>query len=83
MTPDAGSLPCLHGSPVEVRELRTSDTERLLLTPAEAALCLGLGQTKVYELLASGELESIKIGTARRIPRDALDRFIAVCRGRS
>lgn len=48
----------------------------VLLTPKQAAAALALGQTKVYELLATGALRSIKIGTARRIPREALDQFI-------
>jgi len=30
----------------------------------------------VWELLASGELESLKIGASRRIPAEALQRFI-------
>ena len=54
---------------------------KLLLTPAEAAELLGLGRSTVYELLASGELESICIGRARRIPRDALDGYVARLRG--
>jgi len=54
---------------------------KLLLTPAEAAEQLGLGRSTVYELLATGELESICIGRARRIPRDALDGYVARLRG--
>ena len=54
---------------------------KLLLTPAEAAELLGLGRSTVYELLASGALESICIGRARRIPRDALDGYVAQLRG--
>ena len=56
---------------------------RLLYTPTEAALSLGLGLTTTYALLATGDLESIKIGAARRIPRDAIDRFIATRRNGS
>jgi excisionase family DNA binding protein len=51
--------------------------EPLLLKVEEAARRLSLSRTKVYELMESGELPSIKIGTARRIPRIALDEFIA------
>jgi excisionase family DNA binding protein len=36
-----------------------------------------LGQTKVYELLATGEIASIKIGSARRIPPQALNDYVA------
>jgi len=51
--------------------------DRLLLTPVEAARALGIGRTKVYELMAGGALRSVKIGTARRIPSDALAEFVA------
>ena len=48
----------------------------MLLTPLECAHALGLGRSKVYELLSKGELESIRIGTARRIPVSAIETFI-------
>jgi len=53
---------------------------RLLLTPEEAAELLGIGRTKVYELMLTNALESVKIGTARRIPTDALTEFVATLR---
>jgi excisionase family DNA binding protein len=51
--------------------------DKLLFTPIEAGHALGLGRTKVYELMAAGTLASVKIGTARRIPREALTEFVA------
>lgn len=56
---------------------------KLLLTPEEAAELLGIGRTKVYELILSRALESVKIGTARRIPTDAVTDFVADLRRRS
>jgi excisionase family DNA binding protein len=50
--------------------------DKLLLTPAEAAHALGIGRTKLFELMASGELESVQIGHSRRVPRDALNAFL-------
>lgn len=50
--------------------------EKLLLTPAEAAVCLGIGRSKLYELLNAGVIASIRIGNCRRIPCGALDGFI-------
>ena len=44
---------------------------------AEAATVLGLGKSKVYELIASGRLRSVKIDGARRIPSAAIDEFMA------
>ncbi|MBL7498161.1 helix-turn-helix domain-containing protein [Frankia sp. CNm7] len=54
---------------------------KLLLTPAEAAELLGLGRSTVYELLAVGDLESVLIGRARRIPHAALVAYIERLRG--
>ena len=54
-----------------------SEFPRLLLRVEEAADILGLGRSKVYELLASKQLESISIGRSRRIPTDALERYVA------
>ena len=51
--------------------------DRLLLTPSEAADLLGLSKSYIYELLASNALPSITIGRARRIPRRALEEFVA------
>jgi excisionase family DNA binding protein len=51
--------------------------DKLLLKPVEAAHVLGIGRTKLFELLASGELESVQIGHSRRVPRDALDDYLA------
>jgi excisionase family DNA binding protein len=48
-----------------------------VLTVAQVCEVLQLGRAKVYLLLKSGDLESIKIGSARRIPREAVERFIA------
>ena len=45
---------------------------RLLLTPTEAAEALGIGRSKLYELMQAGLVESVLIGTARRVPEDAL-----------
>lgn len=50
--------------------------EKLLLTPQEAAELLGIGRSKVYELMASGVLRSVKVGRCRRIPRKAIDDFV-------
>jgi len=50
--------------------------DKKLLTVSEAADLLGLGRSKAYELVMRGELKSIQIGRARRIPVTALDEFI-------
>ena len=42
--------------------------EKLLLTPEETGNALGIRRSKVFALLASGEIPSIKIGRLRRVP---------------
>ena len=49
----------------------------ICVTPEEAGKVLGIGRTFVYELLATGKLESIKLGRRRLIPREALERLVA------
>ncbi|MEO7194999.1 MAG: excisionase family DNA-binding protein [Pseudonocardiaceae bacterium] len=51
-------------------------TIRLLLTVEEAADRLGIGRTLMYALVKDGEVESIHIGRLRRIPADALPRYL-------
>ena len=54
----------------------TSPTEPLVYTIYEAASALRISRTKIYELLDSGEIESIHIGRGRKIPADALRAYI-------
>ena len=51
--------------------------ERLLLTAEEVAEALHIGRSRVYMLIASKELASVKIGSLRRIPVDAVREFAA------
>jgi excisionase family DNA binding protein len=50
--------------------------DRLLLRPIEAAEAIGVGRSRIYELLASGELPSIRIGSSVRVPIDRLRAWI-------
>ncbi|MFE7889725.1 excisionase family DNA-binding protein [Streptomyces nigra] len=60
-----------------------SDPTLLLLTVEEAARRLGIGRTTCFALIASGELESVKVGALRRIPADALVAYVCRLRGAS
>lgn len=51
--------------------------DELLLRPNEAARLLSLGRSKLYELVATGELPSVKIGRATRIPVADLQAWVA------
>ncbi|WP_315093228.1 helix-turn-helix domain-containing protein [uncultured Cellulomonas sp.] len=56
---------------------------KVLLTPDEAARALGISRSKVYELILTRTLESVKIGACRRVPVDALDAYVEGLRSRS
>lgn len=49
---------------------------KLLLTVPEAAKALSISRSKLYELLASGALRSVRIDGARRIPLNALNDYV-------
>jgi excisionase family DNA binding protein len=51
--------------------------DRLLVKVEEAAEMLGIGRSTVYDLMRTGEIESVWIGRSRRIPVDALRDYIA------
>jgi excisionase family DNA binding protein len=51
--------------------METVTTPRLV-TLAQAAERLGLSRSKLYEILAAGELASVRIGRTRRIDVDDL-----------
>ena len=46
----------------------------------DAARMIGIGRTKLYELISSGELETVKIGKATRITTASLHRLVERCR---
>ncbi len=56
---------------------------RIVLTVEEAAEHLSIGRTLMYALVAAGEIESVRIGRLRRIPRDALITYVDELRGRA
>jgi excisionase family DNA binding protein len=51
--------------------------EPLLLKAGKVAEVLGLGRSKVFAMLAVGELPVIRIGRSVRVPRAALEDWIA------
>lgn len=48
----------------------------VLLTVEQAARRLGIGRTTVFRLIRTGELHSVRIGRARRVPAEALTGYI-------
>ena len=50
--------------------------QRLLLRIPEVAETLGIGRTKIYELIAIGELPTIRVGRAVRISVSTLQKWV-------
>jgi excisionase family DNA binding protein len=50
--------------------------DKLLLKPEEAAELLGVGRSRVYDLMRSHLLLSVKIGRSRRVPAAALRDYV-------
>lgn len=61
---------------VQADSLESDMDSQLLLTPAAVAIRLSIGRTAVYELIAQGELESLKINRSRRIPTAAVEAYV-------
>jgi excisionase family DNA binding protein len=53
-----------------------------LLRAEEVAEALSIGRTKVFELIRTGELRSVKVGGARRVSATALAEYVAELEGR-
>lgn len=45
--------------------------------PAEAQRILGIGRTKLYELLGSGQLRAVKIGRSTFVLQDSIDQLLS------
>jgi excisionase family DNA binding protein len=50
--------------------------EHVWLSPAEAIEYSGIGRTRFYGLLCSGEIPSAKLGRTRHIRKRDVDRFL-------
>ncbi len=50
--------------------------QRLLLRIPEVAETLGIGRTKIYEMIATGELPTIRVGRAVRISVTTLQKWV-------
>lgn len=59
-----------------------SDTlSKLLLTIADTGPTIGVGRTKVYELIDAGELETVNIGRRRLVVAESVDQYVKRLRG--
>ena len=53
------------------------ESPKLAFTIAEACHAVGLGRSKIYELIGQGRLETRKIGSRTIIPADSLRKLVA------
>lgn len=56
--------------------METVTDQPLLLSVKGVARALDCSRSKAYELIASGELESLRLGGLRRVPHAALLAYI-------
>ena len=49
---------------------------KLVLYPKQVASLLMLGRSKTYDMIASGEIHSVKIGWSRRVPAAFLNEYV-------
>lgn len=54
-----------------------SEVEQLLVRPEEGARAINVSRATFYAMLARGEIPSVTIGRSRRIPAEALRRWVA------
>ena len=60
---------------------RANGAEPLAVRIPDAVRMTGIGRSKLYELIAAGDLETIKIGRCTLVTLDALKALLANARG--
>lgn len=61
---------------VRPQSISASVSPRLALRPMEACQALGIGKTKLFALLKSGQLKSVRLGTARLILMESINALL-------
>ena len=59
-----------------------ADRDRLLAPISEACQQIGVGRSKLFELIAAGEIETVKIGRRTLVPQAALVAYVDKLRSR-
>ena len=58
------------------RRIENSALEAFAVSPAKAGVIIDGGRTKIYELMAQGELESFWIGRSRKITIRSIQAYL-------
>tara|TARA_R100001594_G_scaffold146125_1_gene197131 strand:- start:1290 stop:1475 length:186 start_codon:yes stop_codon:yes gene_type:complete len=53
-----------------------NEEDRLLLSVNDAMYMMSISRGTFYGLINSGQLESLKIGSKRLIPKDSIEKYI-------
>lgn len=61
----------------------SAPVEPICVRVNDAARMIGVGRTKLYELIASGEVETVKLGKSTRIVTASLHRLVTRQRGQA
>ena len=56
--------------------MKADTSERMAYSPGEVADLLGLGKSKIYDMIRRKELPYVKLGSLTRIPRWALESWL-------
>lgn len=62
--------------PLKLLEFRERPADRMLLDSREVGEILGIGRTKVFEMMARAEIPVVRIGRLVRVPKPALMAWI-------
>ena len=62
------------------QEVEIIQAPRVMLTVTEAAKCLSVGSSTFYQLILSGDIETVNIGRLRRVPVDCIVELVDRCR---
>jgi excisionase family DNA binding protein len=63
--------------------METTTPTKLLLTTEEAASVLGIGRTRMYQLVRTGKVRSVTLGRSRRIRPEDLETYVEQLAGQS
>jgi excisionase family DNA binding protein len=56
--------------------MTTATTPRVMFTVEAAAAQLSISRTRMYALIKSGDVFSVRVGRLRRVPADALIQYV-------
>ncbi|WP_019831184.1 helix-turn-helix domain-containing protein [Sphingomonas sp. PR090111-T3T-6A] len=61
------------------RDIASSPLAPITVRIREACRITGIGRSKLYELIAAGEIETIKVGAITLLPVSGIERFLKRC----